>query len=169
MKEHHTPGPLVTIRMKDWEDIRAQLNGAKGSLGACRQREDALRAELDSKVADICNLGDNLRVVEAELAESRKEAEALRAVLSGAADGCICNGNWREIVKEYEPLFNKALYRDGKRYVFQGLVWAADDLYYLLTDSEGKAILASCVGALEKEVGHGFILSSPAAEAKEGK
>lgn len=70
--------------------------------------------------------------------------------------GCICEGNWREIVAEYEPLFDR-IYEDetGAKCRFVGIVHASDDYYYLLMDEHGKCILATCVGSLET---NGFTL-----------
>ena len=64
--------------------------------------------------------------------------------------GCICKGNWREIVKECEPLFGKS-YKDrrGKIYQLFGVVHADDDYYYGLMDKSGRLVLATCVGSLE--------------------
>lgn len=89
---------------------------------------------------------------------------------AGKDDGCICRGNWREIVREYRHLYDKKFVRDGKEYVFAGVVDASDDYYYLMVGTDGKIILGSCVGALEKEVGHGFTLApSPALPTDEKK
>lgn len=156
MKEHHTPGPLVTIRMKDWEDIRAQLNGAKGSLGACRQREDALRAELDSKVADICNLGDNLRVVEAELAESRKEAEALR----GDIEATERSAQW--YCNDAIKLANQVRALEDALAQIANIMGGPTMTYSPENEvSEWRGRWQSCAGIVARA------LSSPAAEAKE--
>ena len=74
------------------------------------------------------------------------------------ADGCICRGNWRAIVAESEPLFDKRFRdRDGKEYTFLGVVHGSDDYYYgMVPVGEGKPVLLSCVGNLE---GHGFTLA----------
>lgn len=89
----------------------------------------------------------------ASLAESR-----LRAA-EGDADGCICKGNWRAIVKECEPLFGKR-YRDdnGNEYTFFGVVHSDDDYYYGMTGEAGMKLL-SCVGSIEN---FGFTLVSAA-------
>lgn len=64
-------------------------------------------------------------------------------------EGCICKGNWRAIVKEYEPKIGKTLKRGDKTYRFFGLVHGGDDYYYGLVEVGGKVVLSSCVGSLE--------------------
>lgn len=72
------------------------------------------------------------------------------ASLSEAVDeGCICNGNWRAIVKEYAPHIGKTYKRGDKTYRFFGLVHGDDDYYYGLVEVGGKVLLSSCVGSLE--------------------
>mgnify|MGYP003423079750 CR=1 FL=1 len=70
--------------------------------------------------------------------------------------GCICEGNWRKIVGEYEPLIGKK-YKgyDGETYTFFGLVHGSDDYYYGMCNRDlTKGVkLLSCVGSIE---GHGF-------------
>lgn len=63
---------------------------------------------------------------------------------------CICEGNWRQIIKESEPLFNK-MYRDkfGVCYRFRGIMHGNEDYYYVFTSSEGDYQLLSCVGSIE--------------------
>ena len=70
-------------------------------------------------------------------------------------DECICEGNWRAIVKEMEPLIGRQ-YRDinGRVVRFFGLVHGDDDYYYGLA-GEGKLELLSCVGDIE---GYGYEL-----------
>jgi hypothetical protein len=65
--------------------------------------------------------------------------------------GCICRGNWRKIVKEYEALFGQVFAaRDGENFTFTGLVHSDDDYYYLMISTvTGKAELLSCVGDFE--------------------
>lgn len=64
-------------------------------------------------------------------------------------DGCICRGNWRALVKEYEARIGRQYIDDrGKRWTFFGLVWADDDLYYGMS-RKGKQQLLSCVGGIE--------------------
>lgn len=68
---------------------------------------------------------------------------------------CICKGNWRAIIKESEPLFNKKFVDDkGDVFVFFGVVHADDDYYYGMYDRRKHTLrLLSCVGSIE---GHGF-------------
>jgi hypothetical protein len=70
---------------------------------------------------------------------------------------CICKGNWRNIIKECEPLFDKIyLDRNGEECVFVGVLWGSDDFYYVMWNIKtGKSSLLSCVGSIE---GHGYIL-----------
>lgn len=68
--------------------------------------------------------------------------------------GCICRGNWRDIVKQYEPLIDKRFVdRNGEVYRFFGVVHGVSDYYYGLSSKQGGVRLLSCVGSLE---GHGF-------------
>ncbi len=78
-------------------------------------------------------------------------------------DGCICRGNWRDIVREMEPLIG-GRYRDnsGNVLVFYGLVHGGNDYYYGMAGPTGHELL-SCVGSLE---GWGYSLVSPNGEAK---
>lgn len=68
------------------------------------------------------------------------------------SNGCICEGNWREIVSECEDLFGKRFVDigdpKGTVYTLFGVVHADDDYYYGLVDGEGKLRLATCVGSL---------------------
>jgi hypothetical protein len=62
---------------------------------------------------------------------------------------CICNGNWRLIVKENQENIGR-FYRDlrtNKEYNFFGLVHSDDDFYYGLHGDGLK--LVSCVMSLE--------------------
>lgn len=69
---------------------------------------------------------------------------------------CICEGNWRDIVTEVQPLIDRLFEyeRTGEEYVFYGVVWGSDDFYYGMSN-EGNSMLLSCVGSIE---GHGFSL-----------
>ena len=70
--------------------------------------------------------------------------------------GCICEGNWRGLVKEYEQHFGKVYQNHlGEYYSFYGLVWASDDFYFGMypLNSSSKSQLLSCVGSIE---GHGY-------------
>lgn len=71
---------------------------------------------------------------------------------------CICKGNWREIVKECEPLIDqKYIDSNGDQYAFFGVVHGGDDFYYGMFGG-GKLKLLSCVGSIE---GHGYKLIAP--------
>lgn len=68
---------------------------------------------------------------------------------------CVCEGNWRLIVSEYEDKIGTR-YQDekGDFYIFFGLVHGGDDYYYgMWSISDNQCKLLSCVGSPE---GHGF-------------
>ena len=69
---------------------------------------------------------------------------------------CICQGNWRLLVKEYEPLFNRQYRsdRNGQTYTFVRLLHAERDYYYLMWNKESTELL-SCVGNID---GFGYTL-----------
>lgn len=72
---------------------------------------------------------------------------------------CICYGNWRQIVKEVEPFFEKTFKQNGseRNYILMGVVNGKDDYYYLFFNTESKHYEQwSCVGSLE---GYGLVLS----------
>lgn len=67
---------------------------------------------------------------------------------------CICEGNWRNIIKESEPLIGKKFYSKYRKklYTFVGVVWAEDDYYYLMYDQEvpeEQYIWITCCTTLE--------------------
>lgn len=72
------------------------------------------------------------------------------------SDGeCICEGNWRLIVKECEPFIGERYEdADGNLYTFFGVVHGRDDYYYGMFGS-GTLRLLSCVGSIE---GSGFYI-----------
>ena len=61
------------------------------------------------------------------------------------------------LVTEFEEYFDREFVDEaGKEYVFYGIVYGKDDLYYGMHPiGDGKPWLLSCVGSLE---GHGFKL-----------
>ena len=63
---------------------------------------------------------------------------------------CICRGNWRQIVKEYEPLINRQYaHASGTVYRFFGLVHGDDDYYYgMIPVGGGRLMLVTCVGEI---------------------
>lgn len=68
--------------------------------------------------------------------------------------GCICAGNWREIVSETEALFGQRfLSYDGHEFEYFGLVHGSDDYYFGMWSKEHGLRLLSCVGSIE---GHGY-------------
>ncbi len=70
---------------------------------------------------------------------------------------CICEGNWRLIVKETVHLLDRKFKskQDRKDYTFLGIVHGSDDYYYGMCDEEGKISLLSCVASIEQ---HDFVL-----------
>lgn len=93
--------------------------------------------------------------VEPQASGQLADAETVRASYAGQ-DGCICRGNWREIVAESTPLLGrKYIGRDGKAYEFFGVVHSEDDYYYGMFSKDGHLNLLSCVGSIE---GSGYTL-----------
>lgn len=78
-------------------------------------------------------------------------------------DGCICHGNWREIVAECEHLIGKRFVfdKDGEEYLFFGVVYGDDDYYYGMC-RKGNVLLLSCAGSM---AGYGFTLAPGTREA----
>lgn len=66
-------------------------------------------------------------------------------------EGCICHGNWRNIVKDNEARIGRRYQdRHGNTCRFFGLVHSGDDYYYGMTNcNNGKLTLLSCVGSIE--------------------
>lgn len=73
--------------------------------------------------------------------------------------GCICEGNWRQIIAESETVLDK-IYTDesGAAYRFIGVMHGSDDYYYMMVSMAGEYQLLSCVGNLEL---YGFELKTP--------
>lgn len=73
-------------------------------------------------------------------------------------DGCICEGNWRQIIKESYSDIGKWYHSsyDNKDYKLFGIVWADDDFYYGMCDKDSKTILVTCCSYLKNQ---GFILN----------
>lgn len=69
--------------------------------------------------------------------------------------GCICRGNWRDIVNKTENHIGKSFSNsDGEGFLFFGIVHGGDDHYYgMVSKKTGHVQLLSCVGSIE---GHGF-------------
>ena len=64
---------------------------------------------------------------------------------------CICEGNWRNIIKESEPKFGKTYLntRNDVVHTFIGVMHCEDDYYYCMMSVEGRLERLSCVGAIE--------------------
>jgi hypothetical protein len=78
-------------------------------------------------------------------------------MMTDDAEGCICRGNWRALVKACEPVLDMR-FRDaqGHEYAFFGIVHARDDYYYGMRGVSPDACalrLLSCVGTI---AGHGY-------------
>jgi hypothetical protein len=61
---------------------------------------------------------------------------------------CICEGNWRDLVRQYEPLIGRRYrdrHHDNKEYVFFGLVHGERDYYFGMWTKDDCRLL-SCVG-----------------------
>ncbi len=63
---------------------------------------------------------------------------------------CICEGNWRDIIKEYEHLFGKRFKRNDEIYTLCGILWGIDDFYYVMSDENAKMRFSTCVTSLEE-------------------
>jgi hypothetical protein len=107
---------------------------------ACRDCQPHLNAHRDATLCESCN-------------QNKYVIDRLKEI---ADPGCICGGNWRNIVKEHEALFDRKYreVRTGNIYVFTGIVHSEDDYYYLL-QKPGECRRLSCVGSIE---GFGFEL-----------
>lgn len=71
---------------------------------------------------------------------------------------CICEGNWRAIVKDHEHLLDKKFRIKFSRYYsgvwgFFGIVHGSDDYYYGFYNIETKELaLLTCVGRFDDMV-----------------
>lgn len=73
-----------------------------------------------------------------------------RCAVETEADGCICKGNWRMIVKECEPLLDQCFIGpDGAEYYLIGILHGSDDYYYAMRGGKYGLALLSCVGSIE--------------------
>jgi hypothetical protein len=63
---------------------------------------------------------------------------------------CICEGNWRNIIADYEPLFGST-YIDSKgvSHTLAGIMDGGDDYYYVMQAANTKTAFLTCVGELE--------------------
>lgn len=65
-----------------------------------------------------------------------------------SATPCVCEGNWREIIKETEGKIGKTFIDPNKKeWVLDGILWAEDDFYYLFAN-DGELKYCSCVATL---------------------
>ena len=71
--------------------------------------------------------------------------------LDHKADDCICDDNWKNIVKEYSNIIGRKFKDNHSKKIFSffGIVHGDDDYYYGMCDNENKVVLVSCVGSLE--------------------
>ncbi len=79
--------------------------------------------------------------------ESVKKPKQKESVID---TGCICDGNWREIISENRPFFDRTYINQGIEYTFAGVLHAEGDYYYLMiskTDYTTRRL--SCVGSIE--------------------
>lgn len=61
---------------------------------------------------------------------------------------CVCEGNWREIIKETQGKIGKTFVDHNKKeWILDGILWAEDDFYYLFANS-GELKYCSCVATL---------------------
>lgn len=66
-------------------------------------------------------------------------------------EGCICEGNWRKIIKESEPLISKRFIdKQSKQWIFVGVLWAEDDFYYIFSNMGGIHRYLTCCASLEQ-------------------
>lgn len=65
---------------------------------------------------------------------------------------CICEGNWRKIIEDYEPLFGNLYYNKHKKeiYIFIGIMHSRDDYYYCMENIDTHQLKRlSCVGRIK--------------------
>jgi hypothetical protein len=68
---------------------------------------------------------------------------------------CICEGNFREIIKDTEPLFDKEFVdSNDNTFILSGILYASEDFYYCMWSSSGCQYL-SCLLKIED---YGFTL-----------
>jgi hypothetical protein len=91
-----------------------------------------------------------------QLEASMNEYETMAARIAELEElhkGCICHGNWRNIVADCQDQLGQSFNDDkGEVYNFFGVVLSEDDYYYGMF-RKGQLRLLSCVGSLES---HGF-------------
>jgi len=66
--------------------------------------------------------------------------------------------NFNKILAKCDQFIDEVFVDEsGKEYVFYGIVWGKDDLYYGMHSLDGGPRLLSCVGSLES---HGYKLKN---------
>lgn len=125
------------------EKLGLALNGLSACLSYLKKLPDDLVARMNDAQRDIIT-----SVLAEQLARYGMPKPA-----DGTDSGCICRGNWRDIVSKTEQFIGRQ-YRDrqGNVRTFFGVVHAEDDFYYGMYGSE-KLDLLSCVGSIES---HGY-------------
>lgn len=83
---------------------------------------------------------------------------------------CVCEGNWRLLHEKYCYLFGRKCYKDGKEFVFIGLMSGEDDYYFAVYSAEtGKTEFLSCVGCITESWGYLFEPSELSQATTKGK
>ncbi len=67
---------------------------------------------------------------------------------------CMCEKNWMELIKKYEPFFGDWYQNEGDFYRFKGIMNGVDDYYFCMA-SGGETRFLSCVLDLRT---YGFFL-----------
>lgn len=131
-------------------------------LGYHRHALLAAAAHLDG-LAHINRMGVSVQDVPGV---GRVVVDETKQVETKADPECICGGNWRALVKEFDSLIGTRFKdRLGKTWTFFGLVHTDEDYYYGMRDDSGVYRLLSCVGSLDG--GHGFMaIDGPRPEGK---
>ena len=62
---------------------------------------------------------------------------------------CICEGNWRNIIKETEHLIGQKYQKNNEIFKFIGVLYSDDDFYYAFIDKYNELSLYSCVLNIE--------------------
>ena len=133
------------------EEAQKELAEANGWLKHYRKAEPEQYAELRKRLERYDRRSESGESL-CDWLDMADELKRLKLVV----DGCICQGNWRLIIKESEPLFGKKFSSGDEDYKFIGVLHAEDDYYYVMMESNGlRYRFLSCVGAIAD---HGFNL-----------
>src|SRR3990167_5090926 len=131
------------------EEAQKELAEANGWLKHYRKAEPEQYAELRKRLERYDRRSESGESL-CDWLDMADELKRLKLVV----DGCICQGNWRLIIKESEPLFGKKFSSGDEDYKFIGVLHAEDDYYYVMMESNGlRYRFLSCVGAIAD---HGF-------------